>query len=131
MYITNEAITRLESNEIFVFGSNEAGRHGRGAAKAALKFGATYGYSVGLCGRTYAIPTKNKNIQTLPIIEIKKYVDDFCLFVLSRQELFFLITPIECGLAGYKPEQIAPLFNKIKNCNNVSIPDKFYRILYK
>ena len=37
-------ITQLEPNQIFVFGSNTQGRHGKGAALTAKnKFGAVYG----------------------------------------------------------------------------------------
>lgn len=103
---------------IFVFGSNLAGRHGAGAAKYALKRkGAIYGQGIGLQGKSYAIPTKDRNIRTLPLSEIKKYVSEFKKFAASRQDLSFYITPIGCGLAGYKRSQIEPLFNNISsNC---------------
>ena len=55
---TPEFIDELESNEIFVFGSNLAGMHGGGAARFAYKrFGAVWGQGVGLQGQSYAIPT--------------------------------------------------------------------------
>ena len=56
---TGETITKLEPNYVFVFGSNPEGRHGAGAAKAALEFGAKYGVGRGLQGQTYALVTKN------------------------------------------------------------------------
>lgn len=97
--------------EIFVFGSNEAGIHGAGAAKFAVKHhGAKYGQGVGPQGNSYAIPTKDRNIQTLPLEKIKEYVDEFIFYASQRPLRIFKVTAIGCGLAGYKPEQIAPMF---------------------
>lgn len=99
------------ANEIFVFGSNEAGIHGAGAAKFAVKHhGAKYGQGVGLQGNSYAIPTKDHNIQTLPLDRIKEYVDKFISFAGICPNMVFRVTAIGCGLAGYTPEQIAPMF---------------------
>lgn len=100
---------------IFVFGSNLAGRHGKGAAKKALQYGARYGYGVGLVGKTYAIPTKDKNLNVLPIQTIKEYVDAFKQLSHTGQYRFY-VTQIGCGLAGYKPQQIAPLFRGCQYC---------------
>ena len=74
---SQEPITNLKDNEIFVFGSNEAGIHGAGAARTALKWGAVLGVGTGLMGQTYAIPTKDKNLNTLELGDIKDYVDLF------------------------------------------------------
>lgn len=103
---------------IFVFGSNLAGRHGAGAARYALENeGAIYGKGVGLQGNSYAIPTKDANIKTLPLYEIKKYVDEFLEFAYNHTELKFKVTQVGCGLAGYKAEQVAPMFEKAEfNC---------------
>lgn len=99
------------SREIFVFGSNLAGRHGKGAALFALKnHGAIYGQGHGLQGNSYAIPTKDKNIKTLKLEVIEQYVIIFRLFAINNSELTFNVTRIGCGLAGYKDEQIAPMF---------------------
>jgi Domain of unknown function (DUF7007) len=96
---------------IFVFGSNLAGRHGKGAALFARQHrGAIYGQSVGLQGDSYAIPTKDEQLRTLPLDRIKAHVDDFLLFAGAHPALTFQVTAIGCGLAGYKPAQIAPLF---------------------
>jgi hypothetical protein len=96
---------------IFVFGSNLAGVHGAGAAKFAYdNHGAIWGQGVGLQGTSYGIPTKDSEIQTLPIVEIKRYVDQFLGFAKRHQELAFNVTRIGCGLAGYKDKDIAPLF---------------------
>lgn len=126
---TPNNITSLQPNEVFVFGSNEAGRHGAGAAKTAvLKFGATYGVASGIQGRSYAIPTKDRHIQTLPISEIKRYVDRFYEFAKSSQNLIFYVTEIGCGLAGYTPAYIAPLFIQFKDLDNVLLPRSFWGI---
>lgn len=130
MQITPENITSLSPNEVFVFGSNEAGRHGKGAAKTAMKWGAKYGQAEGLQGRTYAIPTVNASISNhLSINKIKYYVDRFILFVKANPQLHFLITPIGCGLAGLSHKQVAPLFYEVYNLPNVSLPKQFIRIL--
>lgn len=97
---------------IFVFGSNLSGKHGAGAALYALKHHrAIYGQGVGLQGFSYAIPTKDFRIQTLPLHEIKKYVADFISFAQYNNDLYFHITKIGSGLAGYDWEKdIRPLF---------------------
>lgn len=96
---------------IFVFGSNLRGVHGAGAAAYARKHhGAILGQGVGLQGNSYGIPTKDENIRTLPIHEIKKYVDQFIEFAKQNYEMVFEITRVGCGLAGYTDIQIAPLF---------------------
>lgn len=126
MRITPENITKLEQNQIFVFGSNLSGRHGKGAAKTALGWGAKWGQGAGLQGRTYGIPTKDVNIRrTLTVLEIKPFVDDFIKFAKERQDLIFLITEIGCGLAGMKPKEIAPLFKDAINLENVYLPERF------
>lgn len=111
------------SLKIFVFGSNLAGRHGKGAAKFALdNRGAIYGQGIGLQGRSYAIPTKDENIRTLPLSEIKKYIDEFLVFASANPHMQFSITRIGCGFAGYKwDSDIRPMFPDIlpKNCDFV------------
>lgn len=114
--------------KIFVFGSNLAGRHGAGAALHAVqKCGAIYGQGVGLQGKSYGIPTKDENIQTLPLDRIEAAVVDFKLFAKSHPEMTFQVTPIGCGLAGYKPAQIAPLFKD--SPNNCEMPLEFIPFL--
>lgn len=128
---TPDKITSLLAKEVFVFGSNLAGKHGTGAAKTALKWGAKYGEGVGLQGSTYAIPTRDVHINTLPLSEIKKYVDDFTNFAKQNGELTFLVTQIGCGLAGYKPIDIAPLFKQCIDIGNVILPKNFteYKVI--
>jgi hypothetical protein len=122
-------ITQLAINEIFVFGSNTAGRHGKGAALQALKFGAVYGKGLGLAGRTYAIPTKDGNLQVLPLSRIFGHVCDFITLCSVKPKYNFLVTEIGCGLAGYTPQQIAPLFKEATKLENILLPESFTTIL--
>lgn len=96
---------------IFVFGSNLAGRHGKGAALfARANHGAVYGVGIGRTGEAYAIPTKDEYIRTLPLERIEKYVEEFKQYARANPDLKFNITKVGCGLAGYKDFQIAPMF---------------------
>lgn len=122
-------ITKLGINEIFTFGSNEAGRHGKGAALQALKFGAVYGKGVGLAGRTYAIPTKDKDLKVLPLSFIFMYVTQFIKFCSVNPKFKFLVTPIGTGLAGYTHTQMAPLFKEAQQYSNILLPESFTNIL--
>lgn len=109
---------------IFVFGSNLAGRHGAGAAKFAREHhGAVYGVGHGRTGNSYALPTKNRNIETLSLGYIKDYVDTFIEYAKANPDLQFQLTAIGCGLAGYKPAQIAPMF--VEAPSNVQLPPEF------
>lgn len=103
---------------IFVFGSNLAGRHGAGAAKYARQvYGAEYGVGVGRTGNSYAIPTKDANIKTLPLDRIKPYVDEFLEYARTHRNDVFKVTAIGTGLAGYAHSEIAPMFlNAPSNC---------------
>lgn len=119
------AIQKLEMNEVFVFGSNLAGKHGGGAAKTALdKFGAIWGHGVGLQGQSYAIPTMHGGTA-----KIKPYVDDFIIFAQNHPELTFFVTPIGCGIAGFDPKEMAPLFEKATELENVYLPQSFLDVL--
>ena len=114
----------LSPNTIFVFGSNLAGRHGRGAALFAWQHhGAIYGRGEGLQGNSYAIPTKDARIRTLPLAAIQTHVDRFLKFASDHPELTFKLTPIGCGLAGYKPSDIGPMFTAAPG--NVLQPAEF------
>lgn len=127
MRITPDNIDELKDNEIFVFGSNLSGRHGAGAAYMALGWGAKWRQASGLQGKTYAIPTKDSTItRTLTIKEIEPYVFKFIEFAKQHPELTFLVTEIGCGLAGYKAKDIAPLFAKAVEVENIYLPSKFW-----
>ena len=109
---------------VFVFGSNLAGRHGKGAALWAKQHrGAIYGQGEGQQGNSYAIPTKDARIKTLPLADIEQAAARFKAFARANPDLTFQLTPIGCGLAGYTPEQIAPMFQDAPS--NVQQPDEF------
>ena len=118
---TPDFITELKENEIFVFGSNLQGKHGGGAARLAYeKFGAIWGQGMGLQGQCYGIPTMHGGIDA-----IKPYVDEFIGFAKSHPELTFLVTRIGCGIAGFRDEEIAPLFKECIDIENVILPRSF------
>lgn len=125
MKFTPENITELGPDDIFVFGSNLAGNHAGGAARVARqKFGAIPGQGVGLQGQSYAIPTMQGGIET-----IKPYVDEFINFASNCDQNTFYVTRIGCGIAGFKDEEIAPLFRDALTLYNVRLPESFVRIL--
>lgn len=113
---------------IFVFGSNLAGRHGKGTALvAALYHRAQRGVGEGLTGNSYALPTKDATLASLPLAEIEGHVKQFLDFARSHPEKRFMVTRVGCGLAGYKPEEIAPMFaGAPENC---FLPIEFASIL--
>ena len=119
--------------EIFVFGSNLAGRHGKGAALFAREnHGAIYGQGEGLQGNSYAIPTKDRNLKVLDLENIRTYIWRFCRFAYMHPELKFNVTKIGCGLAGYTPEEIARQFPLLTlEMENVILPEEFKVILEK
>lgn len=118
---TPERITSLAENEIFVFGSNLAGAHGGGAARLAYnRFGAVWGQGVGLHGQTYAIPTMQGGVEA-----IKPYVDEFIRFAKENTQLTFLVTRIGCGIAGFRDDEIAPLFEDALELENIILPKEF------
>lgn len=118
---TPERIRELKKNEIFVFGSNLAGAHGGGAARMAYnRFGAVWGNGVGLQGQSYAIPTMQGGVDT-----IRPYVEDFIQFAQEHEQLTFFVTRIGCGIAGFRDEDIAPLFKDAEDINNIVLPKEF------
>ena len=122
---TPDWITELRPDEVFVFGSNLAGTHGGGAARVAVqRFGAVMGQGVGLQGQSYAIPTMQGGVET-----IKPYVDEFVAFAKANPELFFYVTRIGCGIAGFLDEEIAPLFAGAIDLENVCLPETFVAAL--
>lgn len=122
---TPDRITELKQNEIFVFGSNLAGAHGGGAARLAYNcFGAVWGQGVGLQGQSYAIPTMQGGVET-----IKPYADEFIRFAETRSDLKFYVTQIGCGIAGFKIEEIAPLFQAAIEVENIILPQTFVEVL--
>lgn len=129
---TPENINTLKKGQIFTFGSNQSGKHGKGAAKQALGWGAIWGQAEGLQGKTYGIPTKDKSVRrVLSIVEIKPYVDRFIEFAVQHPDLVFLVTEVGCGLSKMKPKDIAPLFEKAIDVENIHLPKRFWHKLTK
>ncbi len=122
--ITPDYISELRPNEVFVFGSNARGKHYGGAAAFAVRrFGAIMGQGEGLQGQSYAIPTMEG------MESMRAAVDRFIAFAQEHPELTFLVTPIGCGIAGYTPEDIAPLFVAAKTLDNVHLPESFRKYM--
>lgn len=123
--VTPNLITTLKPGEIFVFGSNLAGMHGGGAARTArLHFGAVPGNGDGPQGQSYAIPTMQGGVET-----IRPYVDKFIAYAKAHPGQVFLVTPIGCGIAGFSPEDIAPLFREAVRVDNIHLPQSFWELL--
>ena len=123
--VTPNWIEDLQEGQIFVFGSNDMGHHDGGAARIALeKFGAVYGQGRGLQGRSYAIPTMTDSLAA-----IAREVDEFIMFADSHPDLTFLVTRIGCGIAGWRDEDIAPLFARAYSLPNVYLPAEFWKVL--
>lgn len=125
MRVTPDNITSLKPNEIFVFGSNLAGMYGGGAARTArLHFGAVLGMGDGAQGQSYAIPTMQGGVDT-----IVPYVDKFIAYAKRHADQTFLVTPIGCGIAGFTPADIAPLFEGAAYVENIHLPQSFWKEL--
>jgi hypothetical protein len=115
-------------SDVFVFGSNLAGRHGAGAAlNAAINHGAIEGQGVGLQGESYAIPTKDANLNPLSLDRIRHYVYEFLTHAYRNPQNTYYLTAIGCGRAGYQPHQIAPMFRNTQD--NVILPTAFREAL--
>ena len=122
--ITPSQINVLGDNEIFVFGSNIQGMHMGGAARVAYnEFGAEWGNGEGLQGKSYALPTMEGEDNTRAAI--KHFTD----FAYDHPELKFFVTPVGCGIAGYSPEDIAPMFESSANLENVYLPVSFWKVI--
>jgi hypothetical protein len=136
--VTPEKITKLKPQELFVFGSNDGGRHSHGASKDALKFGAQMGNSSGIQGQSYAITTKHlvkaekvSYTKSLPLWVIAQQVFYFREFTEEESEIFdkIYITAIGTGHAGYRPEEIAPLFDWALSNEKIYLPQSFLDVL--
>lgn len=122
--VASDRIEELGEREIFVFGSNKQGMHGGGAAWVAhKKFGAEWGVGEGLTGRTYALPTMEG------AASMKKAVEQFTDCARRHPELTFLVTAVGCGIAGYTPQEVAPLFRAAAGLENVYLPEMFWKEL--
>lgn len=123
-YHDESIIKSLTEDTVFVFGSNLAGTHAGGAAKTAyLHFGAMKGVGRGWSGQSYAIPTMNEHLQQMPLSQIQHYIEDFKIYTKNHPKIKYFITSLGCGVAGYKVEEIAPMFKGISK--NVIFPINF------
>lgn len=119
--VASDRIAKLGEKEIFVFGSNIQGAHGGGAAwYAHKKFGAEWGVGEGITGRTYALPTMEGEAS------LKHAVEHFIACAKQHPELTFLVTAVGCGIAGYAPKEVAPLFREATSLENVYLPQVFW-----
>ena len=122
---TSDFITELKPNEIFVFGSNIGGFHGGGAARVAHKrFGAEWGVGEGITGQCYALPTMEGGVDY-----IAGTVNAFIACAKQHPELKFLVTKVACGIAGFRIEEIAPLFADAISMENVILPKAFVEVI--
>lgn len=117
-----------DGNHIFVFGSNLRGRHGKGAAREAARvWGAEEGVGFGRTGMAYAVPTKRSPYQTLELRVIGSHIESLLEYARQHPDLTFLVTAIGCGLAGFKPQQIAPFFQDAPP--NMVLPEEFTNVI--
>lgn len=122
--ITPSNIISLKETEVFVFGSNEQGNHVAGAAKMAKdNFGAIIGKGFGVQGQSYAINSMSG------IDVLKEQINYFIVFASYHIDLIFLVTEIGCGIAGYTPNEVAPLFKQAMHLPNIHLPKSFWNVL--
>lgn len=123
--MTPDRITCLAPGEIFVFGSNVAGMHDGGAAGFACRhFGAVYGNGSGPQGQCYAIPTVGCSMA-----QTRQRVEDFIDYAIAHPDLTFLVTAIGCGNGGYRPMDMAIMFDRARNVDNIHLPAEFWRYI--
>ena len=129
--------TVLPSNTVVVFGSNTEGWHGAGLAKTCKEiYGAIQYIGEGRQGQCYAIPTKERDeskpkpaLKTMPLDKIYNHIRTFVKYAQEHPEITYLVSPIGCGYAGYKPKQIAPLFASATDIECIRLPKEFNVIL--
>lgn len=122
--VASDRIAELGEGEVFVFGSNIQGMHGGGAAwYANQRFGAEWGVGEGLSGHCYALPT----MEGMP--SMHSAVERFIACAKKHKELTFLVTAVGCGIAGYTPQEVAPLFKEATRLDNVYLPQVFWDVL--
>lgn len=123
--VTPPTIKTLNEKEIFVFGSDLRGIHCGGTAYQALRsFGAQLGKGVGPQGRCYAIPTIVGGLRN-----IRPYITEFLQYAMNHPEQTFLVTPIGCGIAGFTPQEIAPMFRSAISLGNIHLPQEFWEVI--
>lgn len=123
--ISPDHIDTLDDNEVIVFGSNIFGFHDAGVAELAnRRFGAVYGKAEGHNGQSYAITTDG-----VAYGKTKSDIRNFIEYASLHPDLKFIVTKIGCGMAGYSPAQIAPLFQLATSIENILLPLEFWKFL--
>ena len=126
---TPEYIEELLPNQVFVFGSNALGYHTGGASGTARKkFGAIWGRPEGLQGQSYAIPV-DYGMDVRKDSEVQAAVARFIEYAKTHTDLFFFVTRVGCGIAGYHDEEMAQFFKDALELRNVSLPKSFVEAL--
>ena len=115
-------ITSLKPNQIFVFGSNLAGKHYGGAAKQAVDmFGAEYGVGEGLTGRSYAFPTLDEDFKQVSNTVFKAARLHLYKTAQENPDKEFLLTKVGCGIAGFSEDTMKKLFKNVPS--NIRKPE--------
>lgn len=130
-------IKKLEENQIFCFGSNTQGRHGKGTAKIAKdKFGAIYGQPSGLQGRSYGIVTTDLTKYYRPsvsYVSLVKEIENFYNFAFENPNMEFLVAYTggldKKNLSGFTNDQFANVFSLFKIPDNVVFEKEFSQLL--
>ena len=127
--LTPENIQELKENQIFVFGSNMNGNHAGGAARLAVeKFGAIMGKAEGIQGRSYAIPTLDKDMQKVTEEDLVVFLGNFGNYANEHPEKEFFLTAIGTGIAGFDSNYMAYMVLRANLPDNVTLPKEFVKI---
>ena len=124
--VAPDYINFLKSEDIFVFGSNKDGQHYGGAANFAhTHFGAEWGVGEGITGKCYALPTMEG------AESFEAAVQRFTEWVEQDPNHNYLVSAVGCGIAGYEPSDVAPMFLEAAALPNVYLPQCFWDELDK
>jgi hypothetical protein len=132
--ITPDEILSLKDNEIYVFPTTLCGKHSNiYSVLAQLRFGARYGKAFGIQGKTFAIPTIDKDMkERLPISRIKHFIDKFYDEAEAHHRIIYYVVGFGNGGIGSWPVRaIAPLFESLSKLDNVYLPIAIWRELAK
>lgn len=132
MRVTPEKLTDIGREDNILIGTNEAGIHGAGIARYAYDhWGASLGQGFGPMGNCFGLPTKDWEIQSLPLDVINNYVERYIDWtqLLRNYKWKNYVTQVGCGLAGFTPEEIAPMFAKCIKYNNIWLPQSFIDVI--
>lgn len=128
-------IQNLAPNQVFVFGSNTQGKHGKGAALTAKnKFGAIYGQAEGPQGQSYAIITKDLTKNTHPSRtpeQIKEQIHNLYEYARENPDKEFLVAYSGKGtnLNAYSNQEMADMFSSEPIPNNIVFEQKFNELI--